>query len=116
MDDLTRILIYCSINNITSYSTLTSSPPTFPLLLSLPLYLLYPPNTLQPVLSFSFVTPLPLSYSLLMSSSRSALWRKFALLIQSKLLHIIAYAFKKKKYLYQWSNSVNSLQVIIFPF
>lgn len=27
MDDLTRILIYCSINNITPYSTLTSPPP-----------------------------------------------------------------------------------------
>lgn len=47
MDDLTRILIYCSINNITSYSTLTSPPPT-----PLP-HLFYPLNTLQ-VLPFLF--------------------------------------------------------------
>lgn len=53
MDDLTRILIYCSINNITSYSTLTSPPPSS-VSSFLQLYPFYPPNTLQPLLSFSF--------------------------------------------------------------
>lgn len=70
MDDLTRILIYCSINNITSYSPLTSPPP-----LPMPSPSHSTGCTLQTPFSdfshFLFATLLPLCYTLLISSSLS---------------------------------------------
>lgn len=70
MDDLTRILIYCSINNITSYSTLTSPPPSS-VSSFLQLYLFYPPNTLQCQCSHFLFTLLPLFFSFLLRASVS---------------------------------------------
>lgn len=85
MDDLTRILIYCSINNITSYSALSSPFSPLP---SPPLTAPYPPDTLQPLPFLSLLLPhaVPLSPSL-----SPHLCLKFTLLIQSELHHFNAF-------------------------